>query len=147
MASCACLATFWEAYSLSINGGDDNDRIIGGLGNDSIRGGLGDDRIDGGDGNDTIFGDLGNDNIIGGEGNGGVIYPQLHYGRDALAGIALFLTHLAKSNVSAKKLRSCYPSYHISKNKIELTPEIDLNEVLSQIEKNMPINPSILSME
>ena len=72
--------------------------------------------------------------VIGGEGNGGVIVPELHYGRDALIGIALFLSHLARSNGSAKKLKSSYPSYHISKNKIELTPDIDLEAILNKIQ-------------
>ncbi|HET8858772.1 phosphoglucosamine mutase [Marivirga sp.] len=81
--------------------------------------------------------------IIGGEGNGGIIYPELHYGRDALVGIALFLTHLAKSGKSCSQLRSTFPSYHISKNKIELTPEIDVDGILEAIQvryKNQPIN-------
>ena len=72
--------------------------------------------------------------VIGGEGNGGVIYPELHYGRDALVGIALFLTHLARSGKSASQLRRQYPSYFISKNKMELTPGIDLDRLLSQLE-------------
>lgn len=71
--------------------------------------------------------------IIGGEGNGGVIYPALHYGRDALVGTALFLTHLAKTGKSMTALRATYPEYYISKNKIELTPDIDVDEVLSKI--------------
>ncbi len=81
--------------------------------------------------------------IIGGEGNGGIIYPELHYGRDALVGIALFLTQLAKFKGTAKMLRLKYPSYHISKNKIELTPEISVDNVLDEIlnkYKNYPIN-------
>ena len=81
--------------------------------------------------------------VIGGEGNGGVIVPDLHYGRDALAGIALFLTHLAKSNLSASRLRATYPNYFISKNKIELTPEIDTAAVLRQVQARyakQPIN-------
>jgi phosphomannomutase len=81
--------------------------------------------------------------IIGGEGNGGIIYPELHYGRDALVGIALFLTHLAKSGKSCSQLRATFPSYHISKNKIELTPEIDVDGILEAIQeryKNQPIN-------
>lgn len=81
--------------------------------------------------------------VIGGEGNGGIIYPELHYGRDALVGIALFLTHLAKSNKSASVLRASYPSYYISKNKIELTPDIDVDKVLLDIQKRyekQPIN-------
>ena len=68
--------------------------------------------------------------IIGGEGNGGVIYPELHYGRDALIGVALFLTQLAERKISAKTLRDSYPNYFISKNKIELTPEIDVDNIL-----------------
>jgi phosphomannomutase len=72
--------------------------------------------------------------IIGGEGNGGVIYPELHYGRDALVGIALFLTQLAERKISVKELRNSYPSYFISKNKIELTPEIDVDAILSTFE-------------
>lgn len=68
--------------------------------------------------------------VIGGEGNGGVIYPASHYGRDALVGIALFLTHLAKSNMKVSQLRATYPSYYMSKQKIDLTPEIDVDELL-----------------
>lgn len=79
--------------------------------------------------------------VIGGEGNGGIIYPELHYGRDALVGIALFLTHLAKSGLTASRLRASYPSYFISKNKIELTPEIDTDEVLAQMEKRYAKQP------
>ena len=81
--------------------------------------------------------------VIGGEGNGGVIYPELHYGRDALVGIALFLTHLAKSDMSMTRLRASYPSYYISKNKIELTPEVDVDDVLVQMRERyakQPIN-------
>lgn len=81
--------------------------------------------------------------VIGGEGNGGIIYPAAHYGRDALVGIALFLTHLAKENKTMSILKASYPSYHISKNKIELTPEIDVDKILSSIEKKYskyPIN-------
>jgi phosphomannomutase len=81
--------------------------------------------------------------IIGGEGNGGVIYPELHYGRDALAGIALFLTHLAKFNNTISMLRSTYPDYHTSKNKIELTPDISVDKILEGIQKKykkQPIN-------
>jgi phosphomannomutase len=81
--------------------------------------------------------------VIGGEGNGGVIYPELHNGRDALVGIALFLTHLAKSGLSTSRLRGTYPNYYISKNKIELTPEIDVDEVLVKVQQKyakQPIN-------
>jgi phosphomannomutase len=84
-----------------------------------------------------------NNAIIGGEGNGGIILPELHYGRDALVGIALFLTHLANSNMSVSRLRSKYPNYHISKNKIELTPDIDVDKVLEAVKKKykkQPIN-------
>ena len=68
--------------------------------------------------------------IIGGEGNGGVIYPELHYGRDALVGIALFLTHLAEKRVSARKLRDTYPNYFISKNKLQLSEDINIDMIL-----------------
>jgi len=71
--------------------------------------------------------------VIGGEGNGGVIFPELHYGRDALMGIALFLTHLAKSKMTASELRKTYPNYFISKNKIELTPQINVDDVLEKV--------------
>jgi len=72
--------------------------------------------------------------VIGGEGNGGVIYPEMHYGRDALIGIALFLTQLAERKISARELRDSYPNYFISKNKIQLTPEINVDEILSALE-------------
>jgi phosphomannomutase len=71
--------------------------------------------------------------VIGGEGNGGIIYPELHYGRDALVGIALFLTHLAKTGMKCSELRASYPNYEISKNKIELTPTIDVDAILVEI--------------
>jgi phosphomannomutase len=71
--------------------------------------------------------------VIGGEGNGGIIVPDFHYGRDALIGIALFLTHLAKSKKKASELRAIYPAYFISKNKIELTPQIDVDKVLEEV--------------
>lgn len=73
--------------------------------------------------------------IIGGEGNGGVIYPELHYGRDALVGIALFLTHLAKKGGTISALRKSYPEYFISKNKITLTPEMDIDHLLNKVEE------------
>ena len=73
--------------------------------------------------------------IIGGEGNGGVIYPELHYGRDALVGIALFLTQLAESKISAKRLRDSYPNYFISKNKIELNQGTDVDSIFSNLER------------
>ncbi len=71
--------------------------------------------------------------VIGGEGNGGVIYPELHYGRDALVGVALFLSHLAHTGLSMTALRRTYPAYFASKNKIELTPAIDVDKVLREI--------------
>jgi len=71
--------------------------------------------------------------IIGGEGNGGVIYPELHYGRDALVGVALFLTLLAKKKMKVSELRKTYPEYIISKNRIDLTPEIDVDAVLAKV--------------
>ncbi|MFN7014660.1 MAG: phosphoglucosamine mutase, partial [Bacteroidia bacterium] len=81
--------------------------------------------------------------VIGGEGNGGIIYPEVHYGRDALVGIALFLTHLAKFGKPVSVLRQSYPDYYISKNKIELTPDIDVDMVLNLIKRKYekyPIN-------
>jgi phosphomannomutase len=81
--------------------------------------------------------------VIGGEGNGGIIFPELHYGRDALVGIALFLTHLAKENRPISHLKASYPNYIISKNKIQLTPEIDVDLILDRLKekyKNQPIN-------
>jgi phosphomannomutase len=68
--------------------------------------------------------------IIGGEGNGGIIYPESHYGRDSLVGVALFLTHLANLEVTVAELRASYPQYYMSKNKIELTPQIDMDAIL-----------------
>ncbi|MFO8129803.1 MAG: phosphoglucosamine mutase [Bacteroidales bacterium] len=81
--------------------------------------------------------------VIGGEGNGGVIYPALHYGRDALVGIALFLTHLAEENITCSELRKKYPAYHISKNRVELSPEVDLEGILLGIKdtyKDFPVS-------
>lgn len=71
--------------------------------------------------------------VIGGEGNGGIIYPASHYGRDALAGIALFLTHLAKSGMKTSELRKTYPTYYMSKQKIELSPNLDTDSILEKI--------------
>jgi phosphomannomutase len=84
-----------------------------------------------------------NDAIIGGEGNGGIIYPELHYGRDALVGIALFLSHLAKYGKSVSMLRSTYPDYFISKNKIELTKDINVDGLIEGIKekyRKQPVN-------
>ena len=71
-----------------------------------------------------------NNAIIGGEGNGGIIYPESHYGRDSLVGVALFLTHLANKKMPVSELRASYPEYYMSKNKIELTPQIDVDAIL-----------------
>lgn len=79
--------------------------------------------------------------VIGGEGNGGIIYPELHYGRDALVGIALFLTHLAKSKKSISLLRAEYPNYFMSKNKIELSPAINVDAVLARMQEKYQKNP------
>ncbi|MBO3270376.1 MULTISPECIES: phosphoglucosamine mutase [Hymenobacter] len=79
--------------------------------------------------------------LIGGEGNGGIILPELHYGRDALVGIALFLTHLAKTEMTMTRLRASYPNYFISKNKIELTPDIDTDQVLVQMQERYAKHP------
>ena len=81
--------------------------------------------------------------VIGGEGNGGIIYPASHYGRDSLVGVALFLSHLAKSGKSCKELRDSYPEYYMSKNKIELTPTLDVDAILEQMAekyKNEEVN-------
>jgi phosphomannomutase len=84
-----------------------------------------------------------NNAIIGGEGNGGIIYPELHYGRDALVGVALFLSHLAKFGKSISMLKSTYPVYQMSKNKVELTPETDMDKIFASIKSKyakQPIN-------
>lgn len=77
-----------------------------------------------------------NNAIIGGEGNGGIIYPELHYGRDSLVGVALFLTYLAKQDKTVAELRASYPQYYMSKNKIELTPKINVDMLLEQMAEN-----------
>jgi len=73
--------------------------------------------------------------LIGGEGNGGIIFPELHYGRDSLVGTALFLTHLAEKGKTVSQLRKEYPSYYMSKSKIELTPDMDVDEILERIKE------------
>jgi phosphomannomutase len=80
--------------------------------------------------------------VIGGEGNGGVIYPELHYGRDALVGIALFLTHLAKTGLSCSALRASYPDYTISKNKITLSAGMDTDLILRKIQEKYKDQPN-----
>jgi phosphomannomutase len=82
-----------------------------------------------------------NNAVIGGEGNGGVILPDLHYGRDALVGIALFLSYLAKEKVKCSELRGKYPNYVISKNKISLTPGIDVDEILQKVKQKYTGHP------
>ncbi|WP_417801082.1 phosphoglucosamine mutase [Tenacibaculum sp.] len=74
--------------------------------------------------------------VIGGEGNGGIIYPESHYGRDSLVGVALFLSHLAHKKMSCKELRDSYPGYFMSKNKIQLTPQIDVDTILETMATN-----------
>lgn len=81
--------------------------------------------------------------VIGGEGNGGVIYPGIHYGRDALAGVALFLSHLVAYGKTISMLRSTYPSYTISKNKVQLTPEIDLDRIFTYLADKYKSQPQI----
>lgn len=81
--------------------------------------------------------------VIGGEGNGGIIYPELHYGRDSLVGVALFLSHLAEQKMTVSALRASYPSYYMSKQKISLTPQIDVDVILEKIKdryKSQQIN-------
>lgn len=84
--------------------------------------------------------------VIGGEGNGGVIYPASHYGRDALVGVALFLTLLAKSGKKVSELKATYPAYAIAKNKIELTPEINVDAILEEI-KNVYSSEKITDID
>ena len=81
--------------------------------------------------------------VIGGEGNGGIIYPELHYGRDSLVGIALFLSLLAKTKKICSMLRETYPDYFIAKKKIELTPDINLDGLMQKVQdkySKQPIN-------
>jgi phosphomannomutase len=81
--------------------------------------------------------------VIGGEGNGGIIYPELHYGRDALVGIALFLTHLAKSGMKCSTLRGTYPDYFNSKNKIEIKSGVDVDRLIQSVKQkyeDFPVN-------
>lgn len=74
--------------------------------------------------------------VIGGEGNGGIIYPETHYGRDSIVGVALFLTHLSNLDMTVAELRASYPQYYMSKNKIELTPKLNVDMILEQIAEN-----------
>ncbi|HAV02907.1 MAG TPA: phosphoglucosamine mutase [Chryseobacterium sp.] len=84
--------------------------------------------------------------VIGGEGNGGIIYPELHYGRDSLVGAALFLTHLAKENKTVSELRAGYPAYFMGKKKLELTPDIDVDALLTKV-KNYYQNEKISTVD
>lgn len=84
--------------------------------------------------------------VIGGEGNGGIIYPELHYGRDSLVGVALFLTHLAKENKTVSELRAGYPAYFMGKKKLELTPDIDVDVLLTKV-KNYYQNEKISTVD
>jgi phosphomannomutase len=81
------------------------------------------------------------DAVIGGEGNGGIIDPQLHYGRDALIGIALFLTHLAQSGKTTSELRKSYPDYFMSKQKIDLPKETDVKALLAKVKEQYAAQP------
>jgi phosphomannomutase len=76
--------------------------------------------------------------VIGGEGNGGIIYPELHYGRDALVGIALFLTYLAKCKIKCSQLRKLYPNYYIAKKKLILDPGTDIDKIFGSVRKHFP---------
>ncbi len=84
--------------------------------------------------------------VIGGEGNGGIIYPDSHYGRDSLVGIALFLSHLAHKKISCSDLRNSYPSYFMSKNKIQLNDSIDVDAILSHMEEKYS-NESVINID
>lgn len=84
--------------------------------------------------------------VIGGEGNGGIIYPELHYGRDALVGIALFLSLLAEKNLSVSALKKTYPQYYMSKNKIELTESLDVDGILNTIAEKFQ-NEEVLTID
>ena len=81
--------------------------------------------------------------VIGGEGNGGVIYPESHYGRDALVGIALFLSSLAEKGLKASELRRTFPNYFIAKNRIDLTPSTDVDAILAKVKENYSNEPNV----
>ena len=81
--------------------------------------------------------------VIGGEGNGGVIYPEAHYGRDALVGIALFLSHLAHERKTVSELRATYPDYAIAKNRIDLEPTTDVDAILLKVKEMYASNPEV----
>jgi len=81
--------------------------------------------------------------VIGGEGNGGIIYPELHYGRDSLVGIALFLSHLAHLDIAVSTLKAGYPFYAMSKNKVALTPELDVDQLMETIAQTYQASESV----
>ena len=81
--------------------------------------------------------------VIGGEGNGGVIYPEIHYGRDALVGIALFLSSLAQKGLKCSELRKTFPTYYIAKNRIDLTPETDMDAILGEVKARFGSMPDV----
>ena len=81
--------------------------------------------------------------VIGGEGNGGVIYPESHYGRDALVGIALFLSSLAQKGCKVSELRKTFPEYFIAKNRIDLTPETDVDAILAKVKEMYSAQPDV----
>ena len=84
--------------------------------------------------------------VIGGEGNGGVIYPESHYGRDALVGVALFLSHLAHKGCTASELKASYPEYFMAKNRIDLTPNADIDAILTKV-KEVYCNEEIIDID
>ena len=84
--------------------------------------------------------------VIGGEGNGGVIYPESHYGRDALVGVALFLSHLAHKGCTASELKASYPEYFMAKNRIDLTPTADIDAILAKV-KEVYSNEEIIDID
>ena len=81
--------------------------------------------------------------VIGGEGNGGVIYPESHYGRDALVGIGLFLSSMARKGLKASELRGTFPEYFIAKNRIDLTPSTDVDAILDQVKQKYGAEPDV----
>jgi phosphomannomutase len=85
--------------------------------------------------------------VIGGEGNGGIIYPELHYGRDSLVGIALFLSHLAHLDIAVSTLKAGYPFYAMSKNKVALTPELDVDQLMETIAQTYQASESVNTVD
>ena len=85
--------------------------------------------------------------VIGGEGNGGIIYPELHYGRDSLVGIALFLSHLAHLDISVSRLKARYPFYAMSKNKVALTPDLDVDQLMETMAQTYQASESVNTVD